>query len=115
MLLCSQNKKHAYKDFWANHVSFALLVALKSIYLEPKTWPLAITKGNNLNQETFYLDKDEIEFTHKYTHIRIEFFLHVNFEPSSKKRRMASMKALMGTLRREAVVIFTLGTQIPYV
>ena len=37
------------------------------------------------NQEAFYLDKDQIEITHEYKYIGIEFYSHGYFEPSSKR------------------------------
>jgi hypothetical protein len=40
------------------------------------------------NQEAFYLDKDQIEITHEYKYLRIEFYSHGYFEPSSKRRRI---------------------------
>ena len=80
----------------------------KNPYNDP---PLSKTKimifGRNkrkLNQEAFYLDKDQIEITHEYKYLGIDFYSHGYFEPSSKRRRIASMKALMGTLRKEAIV-----------
>ena len=54
------------------------------------------------NQEVFYLDKDQIEITHEYKYLRIDFRLHGYFEPSSKMQHNTSMRALMGTLRKEA-------------
>ena len=57
-----------------------------------------------LNQEAFYLGKDQIEITHEYKYLGIDFYSHGYFEPSSKRRRIACMKALMATLRKEAVV-----------
>ena len=56
------------------------------------------------NQEAFYLDKDQMEITHEYNYLRIGFYSHDYFEPSSKRRGIGSMKGLMGTLRKEAVV-----------
>ena len=40
------------------------------------------------NQEAFYLDKDQIEITHEYKYIGIEFYSHGYFEPSSKGWRI---------------------------
>ena len=57
-----------------------------------------------LNQEAFYLDKDHIEITHEYQYLGIDFYSHGYLEPSSKKGGIASMKALMGTSRKEAIV-----------
>ena len=58
-----------------------------------------------LNQEAFYLDKDPIEITHEYKYLGIDLYSHGYFEPSNKKKqRIAGIKALMGTLRKEAIV-----------
>ena len=53
-----------------------------------------------LNQEAFYLDKDPIKTTHEYKYHGIDFYTHKYFEPSIKRRRIASMKTLMGTMRK---------------
>ena len=50
-----------------------------------------------LNQEALYLDKDQIEITHEYKYLAIDFYSHGYFEPSGKGRRIAVMKALMDT------------------
>ena len=67
--------------------------------------------GNNkfkeINQNAFYLDKDQIKKTHEYKYLRIDFYSHGYFEPSSKWQRMARMKALMIALRKEAIVKVT--------
>jgi hypothetical protein len=47
------------------------------------------------NQEVYYLGKDQIEITYEYKYFGIDFYSHGYFEPSSKKRRIASMKASM--------------------
>jgi hypothetical protein len=57
-----------------------------------------------LNQETFYQGKDQIEIIQEYKYLGINFYSHSYFEPLSKRRQIASMKALMATLRKEAVV-----------
>ena len=59
------------------------------------------------NQEAYYLGKDQIEITHEYKCLGIDFYSHDYFEPSSKKRRIASMKALMTTWRKEIIVEVT--------
>ena len=57
-----------------------------------------------LNQKAFYLDNDQIEITHKHKYVGIGFYSHGYFGPSSKWR---SMKALMATLRKIAIVKIT--------
>ena len=57
-----------------------------------------------LNQEAFYLSKDQIEIIHEYKYLGIDFYEHGYFEPSSKKWQIAGMRALMATLRKETVV-----------
>ena len=57
-----------------------------------------------LNQEAFYLDKDQIEITHEYKYLGIDFYSHGYFEPSSKRQGIACVKALMKNLREEVVV-----------
>ena len=52
-----------------------------------------------LHQETFYLDKDQIEITHKYRYFGIDFYSHGYFELASRRQRMKNVKALMDTLR----------------
>jgi len=37
------------------------------------------------NQNAFYLDKDQIEITHEYKYVGIDFYSHSYFEPSSKR------------------------------
>ena len=37
----------------------------------------------------------------------IDLYSHAHFEPSRKRQRIAGLKALMGTLRKEAIVGFT--------
>ena len=64
-------------------------------------------KKRKLNQDAFYLDKDRIEITHEYKYLGIDFYSDDNFEQSSKKRGIASMKASMGTLKKEPVVEIT--------
>lgn len=56
-----------------------------------------------INQEMFYNGKDKIEITYEYKCLGIGFYSHCHFEPSSKRQRIASMKDLMGTLRKEGV------------
>ena len=34
------------------------------------------------NQEAFHLDKDQIEITHEYKYLGIDFYLHGHFEAS---------------------------------
>ena len=48
-----------------------------------------------LNQEAFYLDKEQIEITDEYKYLGIDFHSHGYFEPSNKKQGIAGMKALM--------------------
>ena len=48
-----------------------------------------------LNQKVFYLDKDHIEITHEYKYLGIDLYSHGYFEPSSKRRGIADMRALM--------------------
>ena len=60
-----------------------------------------------LNQEAYYLDKEQIEITHEYKYLGIGFYSHGYFEPSIKRRRIIGMKALMSTLRKEAIVRVT--------
>ena len=57
-----------------------------------------------LNQEAFYLDKDQIKITHEYKYLGIDLYSHSYFEPSSKRWRLACLKALMGTLKKEVIV-----------
>ena len=57
-----------------------------------------------LNQKVFYLDKDQ---THEYKYLGIDFYSYGYFEPSSKRRGVVGLKALMGTFRKEAVVGIT--------
>ena len=57
-----------------------------------------------LDEEAFYLDKHQIEIIHEYKYLEIDFYSHNYFEPSSKRGKIAGMKALMGTLRKEAIV-----------
>jgi hypothetical protein len=40
------------------------------------------------NQEAFYLDKDQIEITHEYKYLGIDFYLHSHFEASSKGNKL---------------------------
>jgi hypothetical protein len=64
MLLCSLNHEQAYKDFWTSYTTYALLLALKSIYLRSN-----MIFGRNqrkLNQEVFYSDNNQIEITYEY-------------------------------------------------
>ena len=75
----------------------ALLLALKSIYLRLKSW--SGLQKKDIGQSVFYLGKDPIEITHEYKYFGTNFYSHWYFEPSSKRRRIASMKALMSTLR----------------
>lgn len=42
-------------------------------------------KKRKLNQDTFYLNNDQIEVTHEYKYFGIDFYSHGNFEQSSKK------------------------------
>jgi hypothetical protein len=51
----------------------------------------------------FYPSKNQIEITYEYKYFGIDLYSHGHFEPSSKKQSIASIKALMGTLRKEAV------------
>ena len=57
-----------------------------------------------LNQEAFYLDKNPFEIPREYKYLGIDFYSHGYFEPSSIRQGIACMKALMRTLRKEAVV-----------
>ena len=57
-----------------------------------------------LDQEAFYLGKDQIEITHEYKYFKINFYSHGHFEPSSKRCRIVGLKALMSTLRKDVVV-----------
>ena len=52
----------------------------------------------------FHLDTDQIEITHEYKYLGIDFYSHDYFESSSKRWGITSMRALMGTLRDETVV-----------
>ena len=84
-------------------MSFALLLALESIYLRLKSWYLAASEGNK-TKRGIYLDKDPIEITREYKYLRIDFYSHRYFVPSSKRQRIAGTKALMDNLRKEAIV-----------
>ena len=63
MWFYSLNHEHAYKDFWTNYMSFALLLALE---LSKSFIMIFGHNKRKLNQEVFYLDKDQIEITHEY-------------------------------------------------
>lgn len=52
----------------------------------------------------FYVGDDQIETTHKYKYFGVNFYSHGYFETSTKRRWIASMKALMTTLRKKAIV-----------
>ena len=105
LLLCSLNQEYAYKDFF-QQTKWFLLLALKSIDLEEKPWSLTATKGN-WTKRHFDLDKDKIEIAHEYEYLEIDLYSHGHFEPLSKRQRIAGMKALMGNLKKERVVIVT--------
>ena len=60
-----------------------------------------------LNKEVFHLDIEPIEIIQEYKMPWINFYSHRYFEPSSKRRRIAGLKALMGILRKEDVVLVT--------
>ena len=62
---------------------------------------------HNLNQETFNLGIDQIEITLEYKYLGICLYLHGHFEPSSKRRQIVGMEALMATLTKEAIIIVT--------
>ena len=50
-----------------------------------------MTFGHNkwyLNQEAFYLDKDQMKITHEYQYYDIDFYKHGYFEASSKSKEM---------------------------
>ena len=99
MLFFSLQQTHVYKGFWTSYMSFALLLAISNTNI------VVIARNKRkLNQETFYLGKDQVEITHEYEYPGIDFYSHGHFEPSSKRQRIACMKALMGTLRKESVV-----------
>ena len=76
-----------------------------------------IIYGHNkrkLNQEEFYLNKDQIEISHEYKYLGMYFYLHGYFEPSSKRQRITSMKPLMGIFEeRSNIGSHMLGTKIP--
>ena len=57
-----------------------------------------------INQKAFYLDKDQIEITHEYKYLGIDIWSYGYFEPCSKEGISAFVKALMGTLYKEAIV-----------
>ena len=52
-------------------------------------------------QEAFYLGMDQIQITHEYEYLGIDFYAHGYSEPSSKKQRIANMKAWIATLMEE--------------
>jgi hypothetical protein len=56
-----------------------------------------------LNQEGFYVDKDQIEITLD-EYLGVDYYSHGYFEPSSKRQRIVGMKALMDTSREKIVV-----------
>ena len=60
-----------------------------------------------LNQETFYLGKNQNEITHHYKYLGIDSYSHGHFEPSNKRQRIVCMKVVMCTLRIETIVGFT--------
>ena len=87
-------------------MSFSLLLALKSIHLRPhhEFWPqhkesklasIIPRQGPNWDNHEYYI------------YLGVDFYSHHYFGPSSKRQRIASMKVLMGTLRKEPVVIVT--------
>jgi hypothetical protein len=44
---------------------------------------MIFSNKRKLNQEAFHLDKDQIEITHEYKYLGIEFHSHGYFKPSS--------------------------------
>ena len=91
---------------WNKLYEFCTSSSFKVNLAKTKTMIFDRTK-RKLNQKAFYLDKDQIEITHEYKYLGIDFYLHDYFEPSSKMQGIACMKALMGTLRKEGVVNVT--------
>ena len=72
----------------------------KSLTQNHDLWP----QQNEMKARGFCLSKDQIEITYEFKYYGIDLHSHGHFELSSKKQRIASMKALMGTLRKEAVI-----------
>ena len=44
-----------------------------------------------LDQEAFYLDKNQIKIIHEYKYLRIDFYSHSYFEPSSKRQGIVDL------------------------
>ena len=55
-----------------------------------------------VNQEAFYLDKDQIEITSRYKYLGIDFYSHGYFEPSSKKQGIVCMKVFGGNFKERS-------------
>ena len=51
-----------------------------------------------------HIEMDQIEITHEYKCLGIDFYSHDYFEPFNKRQRNTIIKALMGTLRKEVEV-----------
>lgn len=62
---------------------FALLLALEINKSKTKIMIFGRNK-RKLKQKVFYLNEDEMEITHEYKYLGIDFYLHGYFEPSSK-------------------------------
>ena len=92
MLFYSLNPEFAYKDFWTSYMSFALLQALK-IYLSKTKIMVFGRNKRKLNQEAFYLDKDQIEIIHEYKYLGIDFYSHEDLSQlvKTKNRRYESL------------------------
>ena len=95
------NKEHAYNNFWTSYMSFALCLALKSIY---KRLQVMIFGHNNRksNQEAFYLDKDHIEITHEYKYLVIFIFIHMVSLSHLVKAKNRSYESLDGHLKERS-------------
>ena len=82
---------------------YDILLAFKSMYLRRKSWYLAAAKGNYTKRH-FSQTKTKLRSPMNTNTLGLIYYSHGYFEPSRKRWRIASMKALMGTLRKEAVV-----------
>ena len=88
------------KRLLTNYMRFCTSSRLE---VKPTMTKIMIFGCNNrkFNQEAFYLDKDQIEITHEYDYLGIDFDLHNYFEPSDKRQGIACVKALRGTLKKK--------------
>ena len=69
-----------------------------------------------LNQEAFYLDKDQIEIIHEDKYIRIDFYSHGYFEPFIERQGIAGMRAFGGNFKdKNSSQCHVLGTQTSHV